>query len=68
MFSPIFGENIFKIIASDPSSRFFQTGVLSFLIRDWRNLHFATSGIILPQLLLAPVTRESIRWLYTGSG
>ena len=41
-------------------------GLLAYLIRDWRNLHFATSALILPQILfywfLVP---ESPRWLIT---
>ena len=41
----------------------FQTGLSAYLIRDWRNLHFATSGLILPQIFLWPITYQSIRWL-----
>ena len=26
-------------------------GLLAYLIRDWRNLHFASSALILPQIL-----------------
>eukprot|EP00094_Tigriopus_californicus_P009269 TCALIF_08937-PA protein Name:"Similar to Orct Organic cation transporter protein (Drosophila melanogaster)" AED:0.07 eAED:0.07 QI:0/0.6/0.33/0.83/1/1/6/6/587 len=38
-------------------------GVLAYFIRDWRQLHFVTAALILPQLLLWFVIPESPRWL-----
>ena len=41
-------------------------GLLAYLIRDWRNLHFASSALILPQILFFWfVIPESPRWLVT---
>ena len=40
-----------------------QTGLLGYLIRDWRSLHFATTGLILPQILMWGLIPESPRWL-----
>ena len=43
----------------------FQTGLLAYLILDWRNLHFATGGFILPQIFLWAFVEESLRWMFT---
>ena len=42
-----------------------QCGLLAYLIRDWRTLHYVTSALILPQLLLWWIIPESPRWLIT---
>ena len=46
-------------------SLFLQTGLCAYFIRDWRYLHFATAGLIIPQLLLWWWVPESPRWLIT---
>lgn len=38
-------------------------GGLAYFIRDWRNLHFATAGLIVPQIFLWHFVPESPRWL-----
>eukprot|EP00095_Tigriopus_kingsejongensis_P008577 snap_masked-scaffold167_size293163-processed-gene-1.4 protein:Tk08577 transcript:snap_masked-scaffold167_size293163-processed-gene-1.4-mRNA-1 annotation:"hypothetical protein DAPPUDRAFT_64502" len=38
-------------------------GVLAYYVRDWRYLHYITSAMIMPQLLLWWVIPESPRWL-----
>ena len=42
-----------------------QCGLVAYLVRDWRTLHFVTSALILPQLLLWWAIPESPRWLIT---
>ena len=38
-------------------------GLIAFYVRTWRNIHFTTTALILPQILLWFLIPESPRWL-----